>query len=273
MPDQKQFPRVSALQAVMGLAAGWLWRGRRDGWPLSTHLTLLAVAIMVPLLVLAGLGLNNHLEAARGALYQDAQRMADSLAANIEREMTSVLTLLSVLAQDTAFDRKEFDTLYLRAKEGLKDRKGYVVMFGLAPEPLFSTRFPYGTQLPPPVDDGSAQLVMETGKPRISNLFFGRTAQRRIFTAIVPIIRNDRVVGRLSMALEPQDIIDTVRPIGANPQWDFSIADRNFIYILSSDQRTHQTGQPVQASIVDQISTEAGNFRAEGEGGEPLLTG
>ena len=254
----------------MAQAAGWL--GRRDGWSLSTHLTLLAVAIMVPLLFLAGLGLNNHLEAARGALHQDAQRMADNLAANIEREMASVMALLNVLAQDTAFDRKEYSTLYLRAKEGLKDRKGYVVLFGLAPAPLFSTRFAYGMELPIPVDDGSAKWVMENKTPRISNLFFGRAAQRRIFTATVPILREGEVVGRLTLALEPQDLTNAVKPIGVDPEWGFSIADSNFTYVLSSDERTYQTGQPVRRAIVDQIDSDSGLFGAAAESGEALLT-
>ncbi len=239
---------------------------------MTTHLALLAIAIMVPLLFLAGLSLHNHIEAARLGLYQDAQRIADNLSANMEREMASVMTLLNVLAQDTAFDRKEYETLYTRAKEGLKGRKGYVILFDLGPKPLFSTRYPYGLPLPDAVDDGSASQAIKTKRPIVSNLFFGRTAQRRLFTAIVPILRDGKVVGRLNFAFEPQDLTDAVMPVGLQPSWGFSLADRNFIYVISSDPSTYQTGQPVQHSIVNRMSGDAGQFRAELGSDKPLLT-
>ena len=248
-----------------------LWK-KPDGWSLTTHLTLLAVAIMVPLLCLAGLSLHNHIEAARQGLYQDAQRVADNLTANIEREMASVMTLLNVLAQDTAFDRQEYNALYMRAKEGLKGRRGFVVLFGTDSKPVFSTRFPYGMPLPDSVDDGSAAKAIATKHPMLSNLFYGRAAQRRLFVAIVPIIRGDEVVGRLQLALEPKDLTDAVIPVGLEPSWGFSIADRNFIYVASSDPRLYQTGQPVQHSIVSRMKTDAGQFSATAENGEPLLT-
>ena len=245
--------------------------GRPEGWSITTHLTLLAVAIMVPLLFLAGVSLHNHIESARQGLYHDTQRMADNLTANFEREIASVMTLLNVLAQDTAFDRHEYSTLYLRAKEGLRGRKGFVALFGLGPKPLFSTRFTYGMPLPESTDDGSAEQVVATKRPMLSNLFFGRIVQRRLFTAIVPIIRGDRVVGRLQLALEPQDLTDTILPAGMEPSWGFSIADRNFIYVVSSDPHAYQTGQPVQHSVVEQMGAEGGQFSAKAENGEPLL--
>jgi PAS domain S-box-containing protein len=266
MPDEQ---RIQPL-AVMRTGLAGLWNGY--GWSLTTHLTVLAIAIMVPLLFLAGLSLRNHIEARRLALYQDAQHMADNLSANMEREMASVLTLLNVLAQDTAFDRKEFNTLYTRAKEGLKGRKGYVVLFGLDTRPLFSTRFPFGMPLPEPVDDGSAEQVMKTKHPLVSNLYFSRAAQRRVFSAIVPILRDDKVVGRLQLALEPQDLTEAVMPVGASPSWQYSLADRRFTYVTSSDPGAYEAGQPVQRSIVGLIKDDAGQFRAEIDAGRPLLT-
>ena len=247
------------------------WK-RPEGWSITTHLTLLTVAIMVPLLFLAGVSLHNHIEAARQGLYHDTQRMADNLTANIEREMASVMTLLNVLAQDTAFDRHEYETLYLRAKEGLRGRKGFVALFGVNSKPLFSTRFAYGMPLPDSADDGSAAQVIATKRPILSNLFFSRIVQRRLFTAIVPIIREDKVVGRLQLAIEPQDLTDTVLPVSMEPSSGFSIADRNFIYVVSSDPRSYQTGQPVQHAIVGKIGPEAGQFTAAADNGEPLLT-
>jgi PAS domain S-box-containing protein len=244
----------------------------RNGWSISSHLVLLAVAIMVPLMFLAGLTINNHVETARRGLYLDAQRIADNVTANIEREMSSILTLLNVLAQDTAFDRREYEALYNRAKEGLKDRRGIVVLFGLGDKPIFSTRFAYGTDLPESAGDGSAEQIVRTGRPQVSNLFFGRAAQRQLFTAAVPIMRGDKVVGRLNLALEPQDLTAVIASSGIEPSWGYSVADRNLVYVLSSDPSHNPTGQPVRKSIIGEIKSDAGQFRSVNASGEALLT-
>jgi PAS domain S-box-containing protein len=243
-----------------------------EGWSISSHLVLLAVAIMVPLLLLAGLTINNHVEAARRNLYQDAQRIADSVTANIEREMASVLTLLNVLSQDTAFDRGEYELLYNRAKEGLRGRPGYVVLFRLDHNPLFSTRFDFGVDLPEATNDGTLEQVLRTKHATVSNLFYGRAAKRQVFTAVVPIIREGRVVGRLILALDPGDLTEVIASSGIDPSWSYSVADRKLVYVISSDAARYPTGQPVKASISERMGGSAGQFRTAGPSGEPLLT-
>ena len=241
---------------------------RTDGWPIISHLILLAVAIMMPLLLLAGLTINNHVETARRSLYQNAQRIADSVTANIEREMASVLTLLNVLSQDTAFDRGEYRSLYERAKEGLKGRHGYVVLYGLDYKPVFSTRFDFGASLPDSTNDGSAEQIFRTGRPVVSNLFFARASQRQLFTATVPILRDGQIVGRLNLALDPQDLTEAIASSGIEPSWGYSVADRNMVYVISSDPARYPTGQPVKMSVLGQMNGAAGQFRATNPSGE-----
>jgi PAS domain S-box-containing protein len=244
----------------------------REGWSISSHLVLLAIAIMAPLMLLAGLTINNHVETARQSLYQEAQRIADNVTANIEREMASVLTLLNVLAQDTAFDRGEYETLYHRAKEGLKGRRGFVALFRSGYKPVFSTRFDFGTHLPETNNDGSAEQIARTGRSLVSNLFFGPAAQRQIFTAMVPIVRGGEVVGRLHLALEPQDLTEAIASSGIEPSWGYSVADRNMVYVISSDPAHFPTGQPVKTSKARLVEADAGQFRSQNAAGELLLT-
>jgi two-component system CheB/CheR fusion protein len=269
--NEKIFQPVSWFWHILAETFPFRLRERK-GWSIRLHLVLLAVAIMAPLMFLAGLTINNHVETARRSLYLDAQRIADNVTANIEREMSSILTLLNVLAQDTAFDRGEYEALYNRTKEGLKGRRGIVVLFGQGDKALFSTRFDYGTNLPESSNDGTAEQILRTKRPQVSNLFFGRAAQRQIFTAAVPIMRGGQVVGRLNLALEPQDLTEAVALSGIEPSWGYSVADRNLVYVLSSDPTHHPTGQPIKKSIIEQMKSDAGQFRSVTASGEPLLT-
>lgn len=174
-----KMPRIAVSKTYLGVLAGLVAflkhsfpfrRHRGEGWSISSHLVLLAIAVMAPLLLLAGLTINNHVEATRHGLYQDAQRIADNVTANIEREMESALTVLNVLAQDTTFDRGEYHALYNRVKEGLKGRPGHVVLFGLDYKPLFSTRFDFGATMPEAPNDGTAEKVATTQRSLISDL-------------------------------------------------------------------------------------------------------
>jgi PAS domain S-box-containing protein len=263
--------RLLSTAGAILLHAAPFGRRRGEGWSIISHLVLLAFAIMLPLLLLAGLTINNHVEAARRNLYIDAQRMADNLTANIEREMASVLTLLNVLSHDTAFDRGDYRSLYQRAKEGLSGRRGYVVLFGLDYKPLFSTRFEFSADLPEANNDGTAEQIIRTKRATVSNLYFGRAAQRQLFTAIAPILRGGQVVGRLHLALEPQDLIAAIGSSGLVASWGYSVVDRNLVYVVSSDPARHPTGQPVESSVSSLMKGKAGQFRAAGPAGESQL--
>jgi PAS domain S-box-containing protein len=247
------------------------FRKKKDGWPLSLHIALLAVAIMLPLLLLAGLAISGHIETTRQTLYQDAQKIADGVAVSIEREIASVMTLLNLLAQDPAFDRREYGSLYTRAKEGLKERKGYVVLFGRDAKPIFSTRFDFGAPLPDISGDGTGEQVMKTRRPLVSNLYFGQAAQQQVFTTIVPILRGGKAVGRLQLVLAPADLADVITPAGMAAAWSYSIADRNLVYVVSSDPVRYPTAEAVKQSIVSRMTAESGQFRVATAAGEPLL--
>ncbi len=267
---RNRVPSLNTIGAILSLSAPFRRRSG-EGWSIIAHLVLLALAVMLPLLLLAGLTINNHVEAARRTLYTDAQHTADNLAADIEREMASVLTLLNLLSQDTAFDRGDYESLYYRAKEGLSGRRGYVVLFGLDYNPLFSTRFEFGKSLPEATHDGSAEHVIRTKRATISNLFFGRAAQRQLFTATVPILRGGQVVGRLNLALDPQDLTEAISVSGLPGSWGYSVVDRNLVYVVSSDPVRYPTGQPVESSVSSLMKGKAGQFRTAGPTGESQL--
>ena len=265
------------LQALAGI--GPLFRHtfpfgqpRSEGWSISSHLVLLAVAVMVPLLLLAGLTINDHVEAARRGLYQDAQRIADNITANIEREMAGSVTLLNVLAQDASFDRGDYRELYDRVKDGLKGRAGSVALFGRDYKPLFTTRFDFGVALPEAPNDGVAEEIAATRRPVISNLSFSPAAQRQVYRVMAPVLRNGEVVGRLVLALDPENLIQAVTSSGVGPFWSYSIADRNLVYIVSSDAVHDPTGQPAPTSMTSRMNGSSGQFRGENSSGQPLLT-
>ena len=210
---------------------GW----RKASWPLSYHLIILALVTILPLLVLAGLSLRNSFHAEWGTAYQNAQRIADGVMARFDRELQIAITLLNVLARDTAFDRREYRLLYDRAKEGALDRKGDILLVAADDRVIFSTGSEYGAELPRATGGQDPKGdTAKTVQPYVSDLFTGKVSNQPRFAVIVPIVRRGQVVGRLHLTIEPGELSAAVTDPGLPPEWQFALVDRAGKTVASS---------------------------------------
>jgi hypothetical protein len=270
MPQERQSRFFQAVRSALRRRLGVFQLSRRS-WPLIAHLALFALAIMLPLLIFAALSLHVSIQAERRTLYDSTQWLADRISNNLEREMASIITLLNVLAQDSAFDRGDYQMLYMRAEEGLRGRSGDVLLFGRDSRPLFHTAFPFGAELPEVQGDGSGREVMRTGQARVSNLFLGEVSRQHRISVIVPIIRSSEVVGRMHLSLAPEDLTSLIAPWGMKPRWSFALADRNLRYLMSSDLTGSPVGSPLRAETAARLTQDGGRFRDLGHSGEASL--
>ncbi|WP_170937249.1 MULTISPECIES: PAS domain S-box protein [Rhodomicrobium] len=243
---------------------------REESWPLSTHLIVLALAIMVPLLGLAGFALRSSFATERAAAFESTQRMADAVTDSLDREFISVKTILNVLAQDTAFDRGEYRTLYDRAKEGLKGRHGNLALAGPDGAMIFYTRYPFGTDLPPPrLADDVDRDAGKTLSPSLTNLFTGSASQKQLFATVVPIERNGRAAGWLHFTMEPQELATAIAEPALLPGADYILADGAGKVVLTSSKMLASPDM-LPASILDAAKGDFGVFETK-VGDSPML--
>ena len=208
---------------------------RKGSWPLSYHLIILALVTILPLLVLAGLSLRNSFHAEWGSAYQNAQRIADGVMARFDRELQSAITLLNVLARDTAFDRREYRLLYDRAKEGALDRKGDILLVAADDRVIFSTGSEFGAELPRATAAQEPKGTnAKTAQPYVTDLFTGNLTKQPRFAVIVPIVRRGQVVARLHLTIEPDELSAAVTDPGLPPEWQFALVDRAGKTVASS---------------------------------------
>jgi len=243
---------------------------REDSWPLSTHLVALALAIMMPLLGLAALALLNSFDAQRKAAYESTQRMADGVAESFDREVGSVKTILNILAQDRAFDRGEFASLYEHVKEGLKGRSGNVALVRPDNTVIFYTRFPFATALPlavPP--DGGGELVAETLRPVLTDLFVAPASQTMLFATVAPIIRNGALVARLHFTLEPSELAGAIATPALLPGGAFALADGSGKTVLTNSSLI-ESPERLPEALLAKVKGVAGVFETS-LGGQALL--
>jgi PAS domain S-box-containing protein len=232
---------------------GW----RKASWPLSYHLIILALVTILPLLVLAGLSLRNSFHAEWGTAYQNAQRIADGVMARFDRELLGAITLLNVLARDTAFDRREYRLLYDRAKEGALDRKGNILLVAPDERVIFSTGAEFGAELPrATAAQGPAAKMVQ---PYVTDLFTGNLTKKPKFAVIVPIVRRGQAVGRLHLTIEPDELSAAVTDPGLPPDWQFALVDRTGKTVASSAAIT-RIGERIPQPFLAGAPDDAGLF-------------
>ena len=258
--------RPASADPVAGRAAdrgGW----RRGSWPLSYHLIILALVTILPLLVLAGLSLRNSFHAEWGTAYQNAQRIADGVMARFDRELLGAITLLNVLARDTAFDRREYRLLYDRAKEGALDRKGDILLVAADDRIIFSTGAEFGAELPPHAA-ASPDLKgpgANTPTPFVTDMFTGNVSNQPKFAVIVPIVRRGQMVARFHLTMEPDELSAAVADPGLPSEWQFALVDRAGKTVASS-AAIARVGERIPKPFLAGARENSGLFEVPGEG-------
>ena len=233
---------------------------RRGSWPLSYHLIILALVTMLPLLILAGLSLRNSFHAEWGSAQQRAQRIADGVMARFDRELVSAITLLNLLARDTAFDRHEYRLLYDRAKEGALDRKGHILLVANDDRVIFSTEADYGAELPrAAAGRDPADPVAKTPQPYVTDLFAGNLSKQHRFAVIVPIVRHGKAEARLHLTVEPEELGAAVTDFGLPDDWQFALVDRAG-KTVASNALFAQRGEPIPQRFLTPAGENSGLF-------------
>ncbi len=236
----------------------------KASWPLSYHLIILTLVIIVPLLALAALSMRNSIDAEWETAHQNAQRIADEAISRFDRELVGAITLLNVLARDTSFDRREYHLLYDRAKEGMVDRKGKIELISTDGRVVFSTAAEFGADLPRTTSANlpSAATLMQ---PFVTDLFAEKSTDQPRFEVVVPIMRRRQAIAALHLSIEPAELSALTNDSVLPPHWQFVLSDRQGKTVATSAALA-RVGEPMPASMLAGAHESAGSFEVSADG-------
>ena len=179
-------------------------RGSKLG--LRTHLVLFGLAIVVPVQIYSAVLLHRYSQSEREQSEQRVLQIARALNADIDREISAIITTLETLATADALALKDFKSFHLQAKEALKSRPWNVLVIDAGRRQLVNTRLPLGTPLPvsEAAEPDLVRIARETGRPYVTDLFMGTVAKRWIFSVSVPVRPRKDIEYALVMSLEPE---------------------------------------------------------------------
>lgn len=228
------------------------WRGSKLG--LSAHLLVFGLAIVVPVLLYSAFVLHRFTLSERVSNRQRALEIARALSADIDREITAVITTLDTLATAGTLGTRDFEAFHRQAKEALKSRPWNVVVIDASRRQLVNTRLRLGAPLPmsAAAEPDLPTLTRDGARPVVSDLFIGTVARRPVFSVSVPVRVGDAVPYALVMSLDPERLVEILREASLPPGWIAAIADKKNVNMARSRMAGDFLGRPVPEESVRQ---------------------
>ena len=210
--------------------------------PLRRRLVVLTAAAVVPLAVIAGIGLYSIARQQDLQTERVGRELARSMANAIDSELHSLSDVVDALATTSNLDQNDLDQFRVQADRLLRMRPDWAAI-ELADRDLkilVDTRLPPATPPPPLQDRDSFDRVLQRRTPIVGNLT--REQGEWLFTVQVPIVQHDAVAYIVTTHVKPQAIRDAVARQQAPGDWVISIVDSAGLRIARSKAHEENLG-------------------------------
>ncbi|WEZ84943.1 HWE histidine kinase domain-containing protein [Rhizobium sp. 32-5/1] len=129
---------------------------------------------------------------------------------------------------------------------------------------LFNTRVPFGTTLRKSADPQSVDAAFLSGKPLISDVFFGNTAQKWVYNVYLPVkTPAGNTDYLLTLTQDAESMAKAVNRETLTPGWEAALIDRAGNVIVSSAAGV-PVGKPFFMEIVPALQVGVGEASHDG---------
>ena len=212
---------------------------------------MLTTAGILPLAVMAGLGLyalkrQQDAQAARVGL-----ELARSVANAIDGELRSAISILETLATTPTLDSGDLAGFQEQARRVLDRMPEWAAILLMEGEgiPVVDTRAPVGSRLlPVVVDHASLDQVLKTRRPAVGSLTRHPTKEW-LFAVRVPVIRDTAVTYVISALVTPDAIRDVLTRQDVPGDWVISVIDTAGLRVARSKAHEANLGGRLSESV------------------------
>ncbi|HET9314933.1 MAG TPA: cache domain-containing protein, partial [Vicinamibacteria bacterium] len=194
--------------------------------PLRRRLLLLAAAGILPLAVLAGVGLYVLVREQRAEARRVGMEMARSVATAVDVELRGNTSILEALATSLTLDRDDLPGFLERARRvrELQPNWSAITLFDPEGRPLVDTRHAIGDALPALAEPASFQRVVRTRTPVVGDL--ARDPRGGWFFPVrAPVVRGGVLRYVLTAVVLPEQVRGVLNRQDVPGDWVISIVD------------------------------------------------
>lgn len=210
------------------------------------QLTCLVVASVLPVWLVSGFLVFHAYSAKRDQVNRTMLETARSLTMVVDRELTSVQAALLALATSPTFATGDLGSVHRQALQLLKLYPGAdIIVADVTGQQLVNSARPYGSPLPRRNNPETVRRIFETGKPVISDLYFGALSKRPLIGIDVPVICDGKVAYDLAMTFPSDLMVSLLLQRRLPPNWYASILDSKKIVVAHSRDAKRYVGSGV----------------------------
>ena len=234
------------------------------------HLMVFGLALTLPLVGLSAITTIYYASAEEARLEGQTQVILDKIAASVDREFSSQITMLHALATSPALEETDLSRFRLQAAELAKSENVDFVLRDRTGHQLVNTYFPADAQLPISPLYPFDYAVLSTKQPYVSDIFYGPVRPEPLVTVIIPIVRNGEITHLLSSGRPISRIQQTLESEGVSAPNVGVIADRNGNVVARSAQSKVFVGKPIRGFT--EMTGEQGTWKGVSLEGVPLVS-
>ena len=218
---------------------------------LRTRLILLALAGIVPLAAMSGVGLIQLVKQQREQAQLAALDVTRALATAVDAALDEAVSVLQTLATSDQLDAGDPRRFYQRAQRVMSMQPNWVFIHLADPSGavLLNTRYAtdkWATPITP--EKETFGKVLMTRQPVLGNLTRGPREEWGV-PVRVPVIRNNQIRFVLSGVINPNAILDVVNRQRVPEDWLVSVFDAKGIRVARSRSHQQYIGLPAAPTL------------------------
>ncbi len=230
----------------------------------------LVLACLLPGVLGASALLAYQYRQTREQIEQTTVLTARALMQAADNHLRMAQAVAQTLAHSQTLREGNLAGFHARAREAMREAGlgANVVLRDAAGRQILNTAVDYGKPLSPPPAPQQVQPVFETGRPVVSNLFFGPVMGRALLSVDVPVVLDGRIRYALGVGILPQQFDNVLRKQNLPADWVTSIVDRGGTIVARTHAPERFVGQLSSTDLLQQL-----RLRTEGGGTGTTLEG
>jgi signal transduction histidine kinase/ActR/RegA family two-component response regulator len=219
---------------------------------MRSHLVILVVAVLVPMIIFAVIVLVTLGRQQRAAVEAGAVETVRALTNAVDESLTSSAKVLEALAMSHSLDRGDLRAFHAEARRTAATQPGWfnVILFSPDGQQLVNTLRELGERLPRTLEPASIEAVVATRRPVVGDIVFGQIIKQFAFGVRVPVIRGGTVVYVLTASVRPESLLTVLTRQRIDSSWVASVFDRHHRIAARTRSGDQFVGKPLSPEFL-----------------------
>ena len=232
---------------------------------IRTKLALVVLACIIPTIAGFGILFYHFYQHAYTQFEQNTLATTRAMTLAVDRDLSSSKTAALALATSPYLAQNNFSGFHAQAKSLLgSDFPGFnFVLSDATAQQLVNTLRPFGEALPRHGLPDQVQHIFKSGKPVVSDLFFGGVLRSPTLAVEVPVWKNGKVVYSLAVGILPEKLGTILAEQQLPPDQIAVILDSKGVVVARTQDAQKFVGQQASPSLLKQVR-DANEGKQEG---------